>query len=599
MLHRRSGGYSLLVAILLLLRGVAAAHAGVLLAPGGGTVRALVIGVDKYPKLGPNEQLRGAVADAEDIRAALQKVGVMATFLTDAHATRPAVVDAMNGLVNAARPGDLVVISFAGHGMRTPEYPMWKGLSRDGASEQLALSDFSFSGPGAGEVIVKIELRAWLARLDAKGVDTLVVMDCNFAGGLTRGVEMGPGDTRTRAVVGAPNASERDKFVGIEMNDREERADIEAMPRVTFLAAATSHAVTPELTIDGSPTPRGALSYFVARALEGRASVDGKVTRRRLYEYVLRNVQEATTDRQLPAISPASDDDAVLDKVVFALGGAPKPAPDLSGASHPLLDAPLRLPPAPTPDVSAAPDEKAALGRRVALIVANGAYPDAPLSNPPFDGALVQASLERIGFSVTLKRDVDLDSFERAILDFADAAKGADIALFYFAGHGFSVAAGGRQQNLLMATSANFGAKTALALQSGGEPLEHVEETIIGRARATLLFIDACRNVPTLASRGVGSRGFAALDSSAFDGSYVVLSTRQGRTASDGVVVGQGSPFARAVASVLPTPDLRIEDAYYRIRDIVRADTSGEQTPDVVRSDLPEGGLVLMRGRKP
>jgi hypothetical protein len=65
------------------------------------------------------------------------------------------------------------------------------------------------------------------------------------------------------------------------------------------------------------------------------------------------------------------------------------------------------------------------------------------------------------------------------------------------------------------------------------------------------------------------------------------------------VVVGQGSPFARAVASVLPTPDLRIEDAYYRIRDIVRADTSGEQTPDVVRSDLPEGGLVLMRGRKP
>src|SRR5271163_3495422 len=159
--------------------------------------------------------------------------------------------------------------------------------------------------------------------------------------------------------------------------------------------------------------------------------------------------------------------------------------------------------------------------------------------------------------------------------------------------NGFSVAAGGRQQNLLMSTSANFSAKTGLALQGGGEPLDHVEETIIGRARATLIFIDACRNVPVLTSRGVGSRGFAPIDSSNFEGAYVVLSTRQGKMADDGQS-GRGSPFARAFASVLPTPGLRIEDAYYRIREKVRGETSGEQVPDVVRSDLPEGGVMLM-----
>jgi formylglycine-generating enzyme required for sulfatase activity len=232
-------------------------------------------------------------------------------------------------------------------------------------------------------------------------------------------------------------------------------------------------------------------------------------------------------------------------------------------------------------------------GRLVALVIANGAYPDAPLQNPVIDAGLVGESLKRIGFAVTVKTNVDLDGFEQALSDFAEASKGADVALFYFAGHGFSVAADGIQQNLLMTTSSNFQAKSEIALRQGGEPLDHVEETIIGRARATLIFIDACRNVPVLAHRGISSRGFAPLNPSSTEGAYVVLSTRQGKTAEDGEV-GQGSPFARAFAATLPTAGLRIEDAAARIRKKVREETSDAQDPDVVRSDLPEGGVVLM-----
>ena len=235
----------------------------------------------------------------------------------------------------------------------------------------------------------------------------------------------------------------------------------------------------------------------------------------------------------------------------------------------------------------------AAPGRLVALVIANGAYPDAPLANPAVDAGIVADSLRRVGFAVTVKTNVDLEDFEQAMSDFAKASKGADVALFYFAGHGFSVAADGVQQNLLMTTSSNFQAKSEIGLRQGGEPLDHVEEMIIGNARATLIFIDACRNVPALAHRGVGSRGFAPIDPSSFDGAYVVLSTRQGKTAEDGEA-GKGSPFARAVAATLPTAGLRIEDASARIREKVRTETSGEQVPDVVRSDLPEGGVVLM-----
>ena len=222
----------------------------------------------------------------------------------------------------------------------------------------------------------------------------------------------------------------------------------------------------------------------------------------------------------------------------------------------------------------------------------------APLANPRFDAELIRASLELAGFAVVEKNDLDLDGFEQALTDFAETAKGADIALFYFAGHGFSIAAGGRQQNLLMSTSANFAAKTMLTLQGGGEPLEHVEETIIGHARATLIFIDACRNVPTLASRGVGSRGFAPIDSSNFEGAYVVLSTRQGKTAEDGLS-GQGSPFARAFARSCRRPVCASRTPTTASARRCAAKPSGEQVPDVIRSDLPEGGVVLMEPAKP
>ena len=131
-------------------------------------------------------------------------------------------------------------------------------------------------------------------------------------------------------------------------------------------------------------------------------------------------------------------------------------------------------------------------------------------------------------------------------------------------------------------------------MQRGGAA--GVEETIIGHARATLIFVDACRNIPIVASRSVGGgRGFAPIDASAFEGAFVVVSTRQGKTAEDGIA-GKGSPFARAFAEVLPTPRMRIEDDYARIREKVRAETHGEQAPDLIRSDLPEGGLTLVGG---
>jgi hypothetical protein len=147
---------------------IAATSADTLQAPGGGTIRALVIGVDSYPNLAASAQLHGAQADAEDIAGALKRGGVEPIVFLNADVTRAKIVAQMDTLVAESKPGDFVLFAYAGHGMQVPEYSRWQGIDRDGVNEQIALSGFSFSGAGAGEIIVNLEMRAWLSRLDAK-----------------------------------------------------------------------------------------------------------------------------------------------------------------------------------------------------------------------------------------------------------------------------------------------------------------------------------------------------------------------------------------------------------------------------------------------
>lgn len=94
----------------------------VLRLPGGGTIRALVAGIDHYPNLPAQDQLGGAAADAQDIAAALGRVGVAdLTLLLDTGATRAAFTNAMEALIKNANAGDLIIVTFAGHGMQERE----------------------------------------------------------------------------------------------------------------------------------------------------------------------------------------------------------------------------------------------------------------------------------------------------------------------------------------------------------------------------------------------------------------------------------------------------------------------------------------------
>ena len=252
--------------------------------------------------------------------------------------------------------------------MQTPEYARWQGIDANGVNEQIALSGFSFSGDGVDEIIVNPEIRAWLSRLDAKGVDALVVMDSCFGGGM-REVDPRTGAIRTRVLRASATQirageDERAKFAGIPMTEKEARANVELMSHVTFLAGATSRSVVPETDGLAASGPRGALSYYLARALRGEIAKDGVTTRQALFGYLKPNIRGATQDRQLIQVEPQSPEPAVYGKPVLTFAEA---APGAQAANTP-----------PAADNGAPAD--------------NGAAPSAQAQNTPSDATTAGSS---------------------------------------------------------------------------------------------------------------------------------------------------------------------------------------------------------------
>ncbi|MBX3577045.1 MAG: caspase family protein [Rhizobiaceae bacterium] len=232
---------------------------------------------------------------------------------------------------------------------------------------------------------------------------------------------------------------------------------------------------------------------------------------------------------------------------------------------------------------------------RVALIVANSAYRGAPLLNPGVDAQLVRGALRELGFDVTLVENAKLKEFDLAVREFSRRVRGADVALFYYAGHGFALTDRGVAANFLMSTDADITDPSDRVLRAGGVALDEIILEVSAGAKASLIFIDACRNDPRV-SRSPGTQGRGAVPvTKDFDESiFLGMSTRAGQVAEDGEG-GDGSPFARAFAANIGTPGARIDDVFTKIRLDVEAITDERQRPDVGRYDLDEP-VVLRPG---
>ena len=80
-----------------------------------------------------------------------------------------------------------------------------------------------------------------------------------------------------------------------------------------------------------------------------------------------------------------------------------------------------------------------AVGRKLALVVGNASYAQAPLRNPGNDATAMESALRRLGFQVTTARDLDLPKMEAVVDKFAQSLGSNDLAFFYYSGHGIQL----------------------------------------------------------------------------------------------------------------------------------------------------------------
>jgi serine protease Do len=234
------------------------------------------------------------------------------------------------------------------------------------------------------------------------------------------------------------------------------------------------------------------------------------------------------------------------------------------------------------------PPPAVASEKRVALVIGNSAYRNTvALPNPKNDAEDMAAALRQLGFETVVGIDLDKRGMDDAFRRFARAAREADTALFYYAGHGMQFAG----TNYLMPIDARLADEADLPYE-----MAKIDDIVADLQRAKnvrIVILDACRDNPLAeklrsalpASRSAAiSRGLARIDRA--QGMVVAYATQPGRTAADGT--GRNSPFSRSILKHIATPGVEIGPLFRRIAIDVNKETKGDQLPELSVSLLGE-----------
>ncbi|MEC9369654.1 MAG: SUMF1/EgtB/PvdO family nonheme iron enzyme [Pseudomonadota bacterium] len=229
--------------------------------------------------------------------------------------------------------------------------------------------------------------------------------------------------------------------------------------------------------------------------------------------------------------------------------------------------------------------------KRVALVIGNSAYKHIPsLPNPANDARLIADTLKGLGFDLTgggARFDLDKASLDRSVQEFGRAIQGADVALFYYAGHGVQV----RGHNYLVPVAANPAREADVDFQmlDANLVLRQMEGS---GARLNVVVLDACRNNP-FGGRGLRSAGSGLAQMQAPEGTLISFATQPGAVALDGT--GSNSPYTQALAETIRKPGLDIFRTFNAVGLAVKQATAGQQQPWV--SSSPITGDFFFAGR--
>jgi len=209
---------------------------------------------------------------------------------------------------------------------------------------------------------------------------------------------------------------------------------------------------------------------------------------------------------------------------------------------------------------------------RVALVMGNAAYLQAPLRNPVNDANAMANLLADAGFAVDKVLDATQQDMRSAIERFTGAAtaNGVDLALFYYAGHGAQL----EWKNYLLPVDARVDGPAAL--KQYGFDLGILLGRLSGAGNRTFVIIlDACRDNPFGGAYAPAQKGLSQFDAPV--NSLLAYATSPDHIAADGS--GKNGLYTEHLVHELSERRLRLEDVLKRVRLKVRLASQGAQIP--------------------
>ncbi|WP_067620778.1 caspase family protein, partial [Dissulfuribacter thermophilus] len=226
--------------------------------------------------------------------------------------------------------------------------------------------------------------------------------------------------------------------------------------------------------------------------------------------------------------------------------------------------------------------------RRVALVIGNGAYGNAPLKNPPNDARDMGAKLKRLGFDVTLLTDADQRTMEQAIRRFGRKLRQGGTGLFYYAGHGLQV----EGRNYLIPVDAKIYDETDVKYKAVDVGLVLDTMNLAGNG-LNIIILDACRSNPYTRSFRSAVSGLARMD--APTGTLIAYATGPGKVAEDGT--GRNGIYTKHLLKYMEVPGLPVEQVFKNVRKAVIEETGGRQVPWESSSLI--GDFFFLPGKQP
>jgi hypothetical protein len=213
--------------------------------------------------------------------------------------------------------------------------------------------------------------------------------------------------------------------------------------------------------------------------------------------------------------------------------------------------------------------------KRVALVIGNSAYQAVPkLPNPDSDAKLMSDTLKSLGFFVvggSARLDLDKAGFDATLQEFRTQLVGADVALFYYAGHGVET----HGLNYLVPVDAHPQDEADVFMQmvSTSDILDQLEKS---GARINLVLLDACRDNP-FSGHGVRSKTGGLAQMPAPVGTLISFATQPRSVSLDGI--DGHSPYTRALAEAMQKPGYGLFKTFNEVGLAVDKATGGQQLP--------------------